>query len=465
MANYHMSIKIFSRGKGASAVQKAAYRAGEMIESDYDGETHDYSRKAGIVYKDIILPENAPIEYQDRSVLWNAVEMSERFINAQLAREVEISLPVELTREQNITLARKFAQEVFVIEGMCADICVHDNGTGNPHAHIMLTMRPFEKDGSWGQKSYTVNGRKIPTVDWNEREKAEFWRKAWAKYQNAALKEHGFETQVDHRSYQRQGKEQIPTVHLGSAAWMESRGIRTKFGDRNRKVDSWNKEIRQTRARIKKLKTWLYAQPLENAPSMGDVLRNINSGQQFKSRAQKVKDLQTYINVTEFLRENNLNSIESLADKVSSMHQEQYDIAGSIKKHDRRLKTLDTHLQYAAAFNAAKPIYKRYVELDPKKRDLYKHQNAVAIAQYETAHKYLTEHLNGRIAIPEKAWKAERDKLQRERNSLAERYYDLKADVKNIEVIKRSAEKVILDITPELKKSQIMELNRLHIDR
>ena len=124
MANYHMSIKIFSRGKGASAVQKAAYRAAVIIKSEYDGEVHDYTKKTGIVYRAIMLPENAPKEYQDRSVLWNAVEKSERFVNAQLAREIEISLPIELTKEQNVALARKFAKEVFVKEGMCADICL-----------------------------------------------------------------------------------------------------------------------------------------------------------------------------------------------------------------------------------------------------------------------------------------------------------------------------------------------------
>ena len=454
-----MSIKIFSRGKGASAVQKAAYRAGEMMESEYDGEIHDYSRKAGIVHTDIILPENAPIEYRDRSVLWNAVEMSERFVNAQLAREVEISLPVELTRAQNIALTRKFVHEVFVKGGMCADICVHDNGTGNPHAHIMLTMRPFEEDGSWGQKSYSVNGRKIPTVDWNEREKAEYWRKAWAKYQNTALKEHGFETRVDHRSFQRQGKEQIPTVHLGSAAWMESRGIKTKFGDRNRKIDSWNREIRQTRARIKKLKTWLYSQPLENAPSMGDVLRNINNGQQLKSRAQKIRNLQAYINVTEFLRENNLNSIESLADKVTLMHQEQYDLAGAIKKQDRRLKTLDEHLRQVAIYNQTKELYKKYTQLATKHRQSFKDKHNIALQQHESAHKYLTEHLNGRTTIPEKAWKAEREKLLAERYSLAEQYYDLKADAKNVEVLRRGAEKIIIEIKPERRQALSLELD------
>jgi len=444
-----MSIKIFSRGKGASAVQKAAYRAAVMMKSEYDGETHDYTKKTGIVYRAIMLPENAPVEYNDRSVLWNAVEKSERFVNAQLAREIEISLPIELTKEQNVMLARKFAKEIFVADGMCVDICVHDNGTGNPHAHIMLTMRPFEEDGSWGAKSYSVNGRKVSTVDWNEREKAEYWRKAWAKYQNAALEKHGYHTRVDHRSYFRQGKEKIPTVHMGASSWMEKRGIRTEQGDRNRKIDSLNKELRQTRARLKKLKTWLYSQPLENAPSMGDVLRNISSANKLKSRAQKIKDLQTYIHVTEFLRENNLDSIESLSDKVISMHQEQYDLASAIKKQDRRLNTLDEHLRQTAIYNQTKAVYKRYTHQDPKKREGFRKQHVIEISKYEAAHKYLKEHLNGRTIIPEKAWESEREKLLRERIKLAEQYYDIKADVKNIEVIRGGAENVVNDISPE----------------
>ena len=441
MANYHMSIKIFSRGKGASAVQKAAYRAAVMIKSEYDGEVHDYTKKTGIVYRAIMLPENAPKEYQDRSVLWNAVENSERFINAQLAREIEISLPIELTKEQNVMLARKFAKDIFVNEGMCADICVHDNGTGNPHAHIMLTMRPFEADGSWGAKSYSFNGRKMPTVDWNEREKAEYWRKAWAKYQNAALEKHGYQARVDHRSYIRQGIEKIPAIHMGAATHIESRGIRTEQGDRNREIATWNRELRQTRARLKKLKTWLYLQPLENTPSMGDVLRNISINNKLKSRAQKIKDLQTYINVTEFLRENNLDSIEALADKVTSMHQEQYDIAGAIKKQDRRLNTLDEHLRQAAIYNQTKAVYKRFTQQDPKKREAFRQQHAIVISKYESAHKYLKDHLNGRTTIPEKAWKAERKKLLEERVTLAEQYYELKSDVKNVEVLRRSAER------------------------
>ena len=153
MAIYHLSIKIISRGKGGkSAVAAAAYRAAEKIHNEYDGMTHDYTRKGGVVHTEILLPENAPAEYADRAVLWNAVEKIEKAKNAQLAREIEIALPVELTREQNISLVREYVNRHFVAAGMCADFAIHDKKDGNPHAHIMLTMRPFEQGGEWGAK-------------------------------------------------------------------------------------------------------------------------------------------------------------------------------------------------------------------------------------------------------------------------------------------------------------------------
>jgi ATP-dependent exoDNAse (exonuclease V) alpha subunit len=162
MAIYHMSIKIISRGKGKSAVAAAAYRAGQTITNEYDGVTHDYTRKSGIVHTAILLPDNAPSEYQDRAVLWNAVEKIEKAKNSQLAREIELALPVELTKEQNQFLVYQYVKQHFVRHGMCADIAIHDTGGGNPHAHVMLTMRPIEIDGKWGQKSYSEDGRKIP---------------------------------------------------------------------------------------------------------------------------------------------------------------------------------------------------------------------------------------------------------------------------------------------------------------
>ena len=153
MAIYHLSIKIFSRGKGGkSAVAAAAYRAGEKIFCEYDGRMNDYTRKGGVVHTEILLPEYAPVEFKDRAILWNAVERVEKAENAQLAREVEFSLPVELTLAQNKSLVREYVKHNFVDKGMCADICIHDKDDGNPHAHVLLTMRPFNEDGSWGNK-------------------------------------------------------------------------------------------------------------------------------------------------------------------------------------------------------------------------------------------------------------------------------------------------------------------------
>jgi ATP-dependent exoDNAse (exonuclease V) alpha subunit len=185
---FYLSIKIITRGAGKSAVSAAVYHSGETLTNEYDGVNHDYTHKGGIFHSEILLPPNAPAEYSDRSVLWNAVEIIERYKTAQLAREIEISLPKELSRDESIELARRYVQDTFVDKGMCADICFHDKDKGNnPHAHIILTMRPIESDGSWGAKSTNIDGRKIPTVDWNDRDNAEKWRYSWADYLNEPL--------------------------------------------------------------------------------------------------------------------------------------------------------------------------------------------------------------------------------------------------------------------------------------
>ena len=153
MAIYHLSIKIVSRGKGKSAVAASAYRSGEKIKNEYDGVVHDFTRKGGIAHTEILLPQNAPEEFSNRSVLWNSVEKIEKSKNSQLAREIEIALPKELSREKQINLVREYVKENFVKVGMCADIALHDKNDGNPHAHILLTMRPLNEDKTWGAKS------------------------------------------------------------------------------------------------------------------------------------------------------------------------------------------------------------------------------------------------------------------------------------------------------------------------
>lgn len=262
MAIYHCHCKIISRGQGRSAVGAAAYRSGEKLKNEYDGIEHDYTKKGGVVYSEIMLCENAPKEYQDRQTLWNAVEQIEKSSKAQLAREYEVALPVELSREEQIKLVRDFAKENFVDNGMCVDFSIHDKEDGNPHAHIMLTTRPIEQDNSWGvkqRKEYILdkNGQKqydkkkqtykcktVKTTNWDSKEFLQLSRERWAEKVNQELERKNVPQRVDHRSYNEQGIEQIPTQHIGvSANAMEKRGIESQRGNENREIKKANGQI------------------------------------------------------------------------------------------------------------------------------------------------------------------------------------------------------------------------------
>lgn len=266
MAIYHCHCKIISRGQGRSAVGAAAYRSGEKLKNEYDGIEHDYTKKGGVAYSEIMLCENAPKEYQDRATLWNAVEQAEKGSRAQLAREYEVALPVELSREEQIQLVRDFAKENFVDKGMCVDFSIHDKKDGNPHAHIMLTTRPIEKDGTWGAKAtneYVLdkNGErilqkidkqnrkiykrvKIETTDWNTKEFLQRSRESWAEKVNQELEKKSLPQRIDHRSFKEQGIEKIPTQHIGvSANAMEKRGIESQRGNENREIKKANGQI------------------------------------------------------------------------------------------------------------------------------------------------------------------------------------------------------------------------------
>ena len=153
---FHFHIQMIQRSTGRSAVAAAAYRSGARIVNTWDGTVHDYTRKLHVVYNEVMLPANAPPHFADRSMLWNSVEWAEKKRDAQLAREVEMALPKELPRVAQIKLVRKFVQKEFVDAGMCADVAIHDKEDGNPHAHILLTVRPLNSDGSWAQKSRLV---------------------------------------------------------------------------------------------------------------------------------------------------------------------------------------------------------------------------------------------------------------------------------------------------------------------
>ena len=149
MAIYHLEAKVISRGVGRTACGAAAYMSSSRIYNDYDGIQHDYTRKQGLVWEHIFLPSMAPAEWQDRETLWNAVEKAETSKDSRLAREFIVALPVELGRDEWQMLLTKFIQEQFVSDGMCADVAIHNTDGHNPHAHIMLTMRPLDEQGKW----------------------------------------------------------------------------------------------------------------------------------------------------------------------------------------------------------------------------------------------------------------------------------------------------------------------------
>ena len=268
MAIYHLSTKIISRGKNQSAIASAAYRSGQLLIDETNGKTFNYSRKSDVAFSQIFLPNNAPKKFLNRQTLWNDIENFEKNSNAQLAREIEFALPIELSLQQQIKLACNFA-ETFAQNGMCVDLAFH-NKKGNPHCHLMLTMRSLDINGHWlpknsvqykldcngnkipvldkqGNQKKEKNGKRIfekivtPTNDWNNKEKLLEWRKLYQDLTNSALLKSNITKQIDCRSYFNQGIKKIPSIHLGQAATaMERRGILTERGNLNRKISRIN---------------------------------------------------------------------------------------------------------------------------------------------------------------------------------------------------------------------------------
>ena len=316
MAIYHLEAKMVSRGAGRSAVAASAYLSCSRMLNEYDGVQHDYTRKQGLVWQAVFLPDMAPVEWQDREKLWNAVEETEKTKDSRLAREFVAALPIELSRQQQIALLQKFVREQFVAEGMCADVAVHDTDGHNPHAHILLTVRPLTETGAWQYKTekeylcvkggeergftaaefksaqaegwekqyqYKVDkkkvymapsqaekcgyervskypkstkyGRQNPiSARWNSEEHLLVWREAWATAANRCLELAGHAERIDHRSHAARGLEERPTVHEGVAAQaLERRGILSDRCELNRQIKADNALLRELKAELKKL--------------------------------------------------------------------------------------------------------------------------------------------------------------------------------------------------------------------
>ena len=265
MAIFHSSSQVIGRSSGKSSVGASAYRAGEKIYNERDGLEHDYTKKDGVVFKEILAPENAPDWATDRAKLWNEVERVEKRKDSQLAREINIALPKELNREQQIELLRNYVQESFVSKGMIADTVIHDTDKGNPHAHIMLTMRDINQEG-FGKKNR----------EWNNRENIDKWREQLADHINKSLEKIGIKDRVDHRSYKEQGIDKVPTKHEGHVVRaMEMKGKETEIGRYNKTVMEHNKMLELIDKQLK-----IYGKQkgeIENGRIENDGIRNSNA--------------------------------------------------------------------------------------------------------------------------------------------------------------------------------------------
>ena len=472
IAIYHCSIKIISRGKGKSAVAAAAYRSGEKLTNDYDGTTHDFTRKGGVIHTEILLPDNAPKEYADRSTLWNAVEDVEKSKNAQLSREIEIALPNELSEAECIELALEFAQRTFVDKGMCADVCIHNPSREqkNIHAHIMLTMRPFNEDGTWGdkqKKEYILdsNGNKIydkrkrtykcrtvQTTDWNNREKAEEWRTEWAEFLNQALVDKGLATEVellqhrrniklenqeqvtsggngssvtlvDHRSFERQGRLEKPTVHMGVAVTqMERKGIRTVKGDTNREIKSINAKISALLKRIDMLDGELAKmKDIPKEDSLIEMLMRFHdNGIKFSevrgvsiSNLKKIAKFKDLTHLIAFVQGHNIGTLSELAEKNSETKSELKNYKSKLISTQKRMKELTELLDNYPRYKENKAVHLELQSItNPKKKEKFYDKHYGEIALFKTSKSFYDSNLNSAKLTP-KAWQRELDELKK----------------------------------------------------
>ena len=244
MAIYHYSVSVIGRSKGKSAVAAAAYRSGEKIEDIRTGIVHDYTRKTGVDYSQIIIPELPTINTSwltNRAELWNKVELSERRSDSQLAREIDIAIPIELDRETQIALVREYVQTNYVDRGMIADINLHHLDSTNPHAHVMLLMRELKID-EYGVVEFGNKNR-----DWNRKDLLIQQRQNWETLANQYLADAGYEqVRIDCRTLEEQGVNRIPQIHLGfHAASMRANGKSTRLGDEYDRINAANNDIRQ----------------------------------------------------------------------------------------------------------------------------------------------------------------------------------------------------------------------------
>lgn len=479
--SFHFSVNIISRGKGKSAVASAAYISGEKIKNEWDGVTHDYTRKEKVLVKNIILPDHIPKEFNDRSTLWNKVEMAEKNSNAQLARQFIIGLPKELSLSENKNLITDFIQENFVSKGMIVDYAIHDESqdeNGNIHCHIMTIMRPINEKGEFlakSKKEYILdkNGekiklksgnyktRKVELTDWNDKGNAEKWRENFAALCNQYLEKNNLEKRVDHRSFERQGIEEIPTIHLGaSASALERKGIETDKGNINREIRKYNELVKTIKEEIKTLKGWI-GNLLDNLSTAYEKFKNIERDKVIDnpklfnltnylltySEIQKEKskylkgyaktnkekyDFKKLTSAYSYLRKNNIETIGQLQTKIETLKSNSYKLNKKAKTIHKEMEDVEKKILYYEIYKAKKEVYEEYQKKNIFTKDAFYNKHKKDIDQYKVVSGKLKKLLSDKEKLSPKKWNEEKnllmanlEEINREKDKIKDEYQEI----------------------------------------
>ena len=504
MAIYHLEAKVISRGTGRSAVAASAYMSCSQILNDYDGIYHDYTRKQGLVWQQVFLPEYAPREWLDRAVLWNAVEETERTKDSRLAREFVVALPVELDKNGWQKILTEFIQQNFVADGMCADVAIHNTDGHNPHAHIMLTVRPLNKNGTWQHKTekeylcirngeekgftsseyakavtdgwekqylYIVNGKKkyIPPSQaegyeraskypkstkygrqnpiserWNSDEQLVLWRKAWADEVNKYLDP---ENHIDSRSHSERGLDEQPTVHEGVIARrLEGKGIISERCELNRQIKADNRLLRTLKSEFTKLKKAV----ANTLPAVAEALESIR----MNLIVLRYKVLSGFVEHNEIIR-----TLRSVTPELESYK----DIVDEIKKKSTERKTLIKEKQSIPVIMILKhrEFAKRISELTEELEELQTEKKIILNNLYCTE-TYTIENVKSYVAALEKKLDViskQEQKYSDEIEKAVAEYKEMKESATDFDPAELREEQLKLRYDKEVQSSQIIRSN------
>ena len=458
----HFQITITQRSKGQSAVAGAAYQSGEKLFSEYDQKTKNYSGKRGILYTEIMLPAHAPPEYANRETLWNSVEAAEKQWNAQLARRFVLALPKEVPPEKYPQMVRDYCEKQFVSKGMIADFAIHDPAPPghNVHCHVMLTLRAMDEQGRWLPKSRKVydldeNGERVrlpsgnwkshkeDTVDWNDQKYAEIWRQGWADTVNRYLEAADRPERLDLRSYERQGLDVIPTVHMGPAvAQMERRGIQTNIGNLNRDIKAANQMLSAIRKTIRGLLDWI-------EELKGDL-----------------KDLKDVARAVVYLQQHKISTLEQLHTVLSGVKQKASQASTGMRKAEKRMKDIAGIQNAVTVCQEQKPVHDKYLKIGWKKRQAaFAESHQEELKAYNKAYRYLkAQHIDLNVNLD--ALEAEYSKLQSDHAAFARQLEQVQAELKPLNEIRywvsqvlRPEQVEVLDKT-DGKRSVVEQLHK-----